>query len=352
MVFKINNRFIGDDYPLFFIAEAGVNHNGSLDLGKELVDIASEAGADAVKFQTFKTENIIIPEAPKSTYHIETTGDDNKQTWFELLKSQEMSENMHIELIKYCREKGIIFLSTPYDKESADLLHNLDVPAFKIASTDTNNTPLLSYIAKKGRPMILSSAMATMEEVELAVSTVRKVGLDKVAMLQCTGNYPANLSDTNLRVMQTYKDKLNCIVGYSDHTAGLTNPIAATAMGAKIYEKHFTIDRRLPGPDHRMALEPDDLINTIRAIRDAELALGNSRKEVLESEKENRIKLRKSIVSILEIKKNQIISVDMISFKRPGHGMCPGDLNKIIGKKALTNIPIGTVLKHEMIDEK
>jgi len=352
MEFKIHDKVIGGDHPLFFIAEAGVNHNGSIDIGKQLIDIAVEAGADAVKFQTFKTENIIIKKAPKSAYHIETTGSDKDQSWFELLKTQEMSKNMHIELIDYCKTKEIIFLSTPYDEESADLLEDLNVPAFKIASTDTSNIPLLRYIAKKGRPMILSSAMATMEEVELAVRTVRNEGLDEIAMLQCTGNYPAKLSDTNLRVMETYKDELHCIVGYSDHTPDLINPVAATAMGAKIYEKHFTIDRSLPGPDHRMALELDELTQTIKTIRDTELALGNPMKQVLESEKENRAKLRKSIVSKLDIKKDDIITIDMLSFKRPGDGIQPADLNNIIGKKALSDIPDGTVLLFEMIDGK
>jgi len=352
MEFKIANKSIGDNHPLFFIAEAGVNHNGSIDMGKQLIDIAVESGADSVKFQTFKTENIIIKNAPKSTYHIETTGDDSTQSWFDLLKTQEMSKRMHIELIEYCNKKGIIFLSTPYDEDSANLLEDLNVPAFKIASTDTSNIPLLSYIAKKGRPMILSSAMATMEEVELAVYTVQNEGLNEIAMLQCTGNYPAKLSDTNLRVMQTYKEKLNCIVGYSDHTLDLINPVAATAMGAKVYEKHFTIDRSLPGPDHRMALEPDELKQTIKAIRDTELALGNSTKQVLESEKENRDKLRKSIVSKLYIKKDEIITMDMLSFKRPGDGIQPSDLNNVIGKKAITNISEGTVLLFEMINDE
>jgi len=352
MEFNIHDKKIGGKHPLFFIAEAGVNHNGSTTMGKQLIDIALEAGADAVKFQTFKTKNIITRKAPKSTYHIETTGDDNDQSWFNLLKTQEMSKKMHVDLINYCNNQGIIFLSTPYDEESADLLEELKVPAYKIASTDTSNIPLLKYIAKKGTPMILSSAMATMEEVELAVRTVRSEGLNEIAMMQCTGNYPAKLSDTNLRVMQTYKEKLNCIVGYSDHTLDLINPVAATAMGAKVYEKHFTIDRSLPGPDHRMALERGELKQTIKAIRDTESALGNPLKQVLDSEKENRSKLRKSIVAQLNINKDDIITMDMISFKRPGHGIQPVEVNSVIGKKAITNISEGTVLLFEMLDGK
>ncbi len=338
MEFKIKNRFIGEHHPIFFIAEAGVNHNGSLELGMKLVDIAVEAGADAVKFQTFKAENMTTPTSPKSSYHIETTGGDNKQSWFQLLKTQEISRKMHIDLIQYCKKKGIIFLSTPYDEESADLLYDLDIPLFKIASTDTSNTPFLSYIAKKDRPMIISTAMATMKEVEDAVKTIKKEGLEDYAILQCTGNYPSLLSDSNLRVMQTYKSKFNCIVGYSDHTPEYINPIAATAMGAKIYEKHITIDKSLPGPDHRMSLDPIELSKTIEMIRKTEISLGSEEKKVLKEEEENRIKLRKSVVSNINIPKGSILEKHMLSIKRPGHGIKPSNFDDIIGKKTSRNI--------------
>ena len=350
MEFKIKNKMVGDGSPVFFIAEAGVNHNGSIDLGKKLIDVAFAAGADAVKFQTFKTEKIISKNAPKSTYHIETTGNDDDQTWFELLKTQEMSRNMHLELIEHCRKIGIIFLSTPYDEESADLLEELDVPAFKIASTDTSNIPLLSYIAAKGLPMILSTAMATMDEVECAVKAVREQGLEDIAVLQCTGNYPARLSDSNLLVIDTYKEKLKCIIGYSDHTPDLINSVAATAMGAKVYEKHFTLDKTLPGPDHRMSLEPEGLIQTVKAIRNTEAALGRAEKQVLESEKENRYKLRKSIVANTDINQGEIIQKEMIAIKRPGNGIQPASLKSIIGMKAKKYIPLGTVMTFEMLD--
>tara|TARA_B100000575_G_C23113824_1_gene643681 strand:- start:194 stop:1246 length:1053 start_codon:yes stop_codon:yes gene_type:complete len=334
MKFKIGKKTIGENYPLFFIAEAGVNHNGSVELGKKLIDVAVEARADAVKFQTFRAEELNTKNAPKSTYHIETTGNDNHQTWFDLLKTQEISKEMHISLMDYCAKKNIIFLSTPYGEASADLLDDLNVPAYKIASTDTNNLPLLRHVAYKGKPMILSSAMANMEEVELAVNTVRSQGLDDIAMLQCTGNYPSELSESNLRVIKTYKQKLNCIVGYSDHTPNLVNPIAATALGAKVIEKHFTINRTLPGPDHRMSLEPEELINTVKLVRDTELALGNSIKEVLESEKENRVKLRKSIVTTMDIEKNAVIKRNMLAIKRPGDGIPPSEIDNVIGKMA------------------
>ena len=349
MEFKIQNKMVGDGHPLFFIAEAGVNHNGSVKLGKKLIDIAVDAKADAVKFQTFKTENIITPKAPKSTYHVETTGSDNDQTWYELLKTQEMSKKMHVELIDYCNKKGIIFLSTPYDEESADLLEDLDVQAFKIASTDTNNIPLLRYIARKGRPMIISTAMATMDEVENAVYSVREERLADIAVLQCTGSYPARLSSSNLHVMQTYREKLHCIVGYSDHTPDLINPVATTAMGAKVYEKHFTIDKTLPGPDHRMSLDPEELRQTVKAIRNTELALGNSEKKVLNDEKENRLKLRKSLIAIRKIKKGKVIDKKSVAIMRPGTGISPQLYYTVLGKVSKRDIEKFTPLQNEDI---
>ena len=345
MEFKIADRFIGDNHPLFFIAEAGVNHNGSIKLGKELIDAAASAGADAVKFQTFRAEELNTQNAPKSTYHIETTGSDDNQSWYELLKTQEISEEMHIELIDHCAKKNIIFLSTPYGHESSDLLEKLKVPAFKIASTDTNNIPFLKHVAKKGKPIILSSAMATMEEVIDAVQTVKNVGIDDVVMMQCTGNYPSKLSDSNLRVIQTYKKKLDCLVGYSDHTPDLINPIAATAMGIDVYEKHFTVDKNLPGPDHRMSLDPKELHNTVKSIRKTEIALGSYEKNVLKDEEENRVKLRKSIVTNNDILKGEIINSKMLSIKRPGNGIQPSKFNEIVGKKALRHISKDTIIK-------
>ncbi len=352
MQFNIENKIIGDDHPLFFIAEAGVNHNGSIDMGKELIDIAANCGADAVKFQSFITEEIITKNAPKSTYHIETTGGDSNQSWFDLLKTQEMSKEMHIELIDYCKKKNIIFLSTPYDEKSADLLDKLNVAAFKIASTDTNNLPFLSYVAKKGKPMIISTAMTSMDEVIEAAECIKQYGLDDLAVLQCTGNYPSEVSESNLKVIQSYKKQLKCIVGYSDHTPHLTNASIATALGAKIYEKHFTIDKKLPGPDHRMSLDPSELNETIKTIRLAEVALGSDEKEVLDSELENRLKLRKSIIALIDINEGKIINEGMVAVMRPGNGISPKHINKVIGKKALLDISSGTPISMEMINDK
>ena len=345
----IKNKKIGEDHPVFFIAEAGVNHNGSIELGKELIDIAHSAGADAVKFQTFVTENIITPEAPKSTYHIETTGGDNEQTWYELLKTQEMSKEMHIELINYCEKVGIVFLSTPYDEDSVNLLYDLDVAAFKIASTDTNNIPFLKYIASKGKPLILSTAMSNFDEVRDSVNAIKNEGLNDIAVLQCTGNYPTEIKNSNLRVMESFKNEFKCIIGYSDHTPDTINAIAATAMGAKIYEKHFTVDKSLPGPDHRMSLDFEELKNTINLVRQTELVLGSPEKKVLECEKENRGKLRKSIISTCFISKNTTITKDMISIKRPGYGMAPVFIDSIIGKITRNDIDKNTPIMEDQL---
>lgn len=348
MEIKIQDKVVGDGHHLFFIAEAGVNHNGSIELGKKLIDIAADSGADAVKFQTFKTENIITKTAPKSSYHIKTTGNDKTQSWFDLLKTQEMSNDMHIELIEYCRKKEIIFLSTPYDEESADLLENLDMPAFKIASTDLNNIPLLRHVARKGRPMIISTAMSNMQEVEEAIDSVRDEGLEDIILLQCTGNYPAQLEDSNLRVIQTYRDRFYCLVGYSDHTPDIINPIAATALGANLYEKHFTANKNLPGPDHQMSLDPYELKETIKVIRKTEIALGSSEKKFLVDEEENRLKLRKSIFTIIDVKKGQKLKRSMLGIMRPGNGISPDNIENVIGKVTCCDIPSGTLLKTDM----
>jgi len=350
--FEIQNRTIGDGHPVFFIAEAGVNHNGSIEKALKLVDIAKRSGADAVKFQTFKAENLNLPNAPKSNYHIETTGGDHQQTWYELLKTQELTYEMHEKIINHCKRNDIIFLSTPYDELSANLLLDLDIKAFKVASSDTNNIPFLKFLANKNLPIILSSAMSTLNEVEESIIAIQENNCNKIALLQCTGNYPSKLDDSNLNVLNTYKKHFGCIIGYSDHTSEYINPVAATAMGAKIYEKHLTLDKFLPGPDHRMSLDENELTKTIKLIRETEKAMGSINKFVLESEKDNRLKLRKSIVTNDFIKKGQIISKKLISVKRPGIGIPPKYYFDVINSFAKQDIEKNTSLKFEMIDMK
>jgi sialic acid synthase SpsE len=329
----IGSRLAGPGYPVFVIAEAGVNHNGDLGLALRMVETARAAGADAVKFQTFRAEALNTRAAPKATYHIETTGADATQSWFDLLRSQELTREMHEALIRRCRELDIVFLSTPYDEASADLLEELGVAAFKIASTDTNNIPLLRHIARKGRPVILSTAMSTLDEVRESVAAVRDEGLEALVVLHCTGNYPAALGDTNMRSMVTMRETLGVLVGYSDHTREDVNPVLATALGAVVYEKHFTLDRTLPGPDHRMSLTPADLTRTVELIRQAEAALGSGEKAVLASERENRVKLRKSLVAATDLPAGELLERWHIVAKRPGDGMAPSALDALIGKR-------------------
>lgn len=333
----LKSRTIGPDAPLFVIAEAGVNHNGDLGLAFELVDVAAAAGADAVKFQSFVSENLITSSAPKAPYHTETTGPDEQQTWYELLKTQELSPKDHEAIQRRCAEKGILFLSTPYDNESVDLLDRLEVPLFKIASTDANNIPFLEYVTAKGRPMILSTAMCEMDEVRASVDAIRRSGVSELLVMQCTGSYPAPTAEANLRAMASIADACGVLVGYSDHTVGNEAAIAATALGARAYEKHFTLDRQLPGPDHRASLEPDELVGLIKAIRAVESAMGDGIKKVMPCEEINRTRLRKSILAARDLNTGAVLALQDLAFKRAGgQGLSPDHYRNLLGK-TLTN---------------
>lgn len=345
---KIGDQIVGAPHPVFVIAEAGVNHNGDLEMGKRLIEVAKDAGADAVKFQTFITEELNTKTAPKSTYHIKTTG--AQQGWFDLLKTQELNQKAHEVLIEHCNRVGIMFLSTPYDEQSADLLERFDVPAFKIASTDSNNLPFLRYIAKKGRPMILSTGMCNQEEVGQAVETISSQGLRDLIVLHCTANYPAPLEDTNLLAMETLRKAFGVLVGYSDHTQGNINAIASTILGSCVYERHFTLDRTLPGPDHPASLEPHELKETIELIRKAQIVLGSTEKKVTPSEIENRQKLRKSVVSRVSIPSGTVLTREMLTTKRPGTGLAPSILDSLIGLKAKVGIEADSLIRKEFFE--
>lgn len=319
------------DNNCFIIAEAGVNHNGDINIAKKLIDAAVEAGVDAIKFQTFKADNLVTKEAPKADYQKYTTGNGNQ---YEMLKKLELSIDDHILLKKYCEDKGIIFISTPFDFESVDLLEEIDVPLYKISSGDLTNLPLLKYIGQKNRPIILSTGMANLGEVEEAVYTIKEVGNENIILLHCTSNYPTEYNDVNLKAMQTMKEAFKLPVGYSDHTIGIEVPIAAVTLGAQIIEKHFTLDKNMAGPDHPASLESDELKNMVTSIRNIEKAMGDGIKKCGKSEEKSKLVSRKSIVASKDIMKGQIISRDMIDFKRPGNGLKPGDMRLIIGKKA------------------
>lgn len=350
-MFEIDGRRVGDEYPLYFIAEAGVNHNCDLVLAKKMVDVAKNAGADCVKFQTFKADNLILRDGPKTEYITRAVGDDKVQSWHDLLREEEMSHEMHVELINYCKKKEITFLSTPYGIEEAEYLDQIGVPAFKVASTDITNLPFLERLTLFKKPIILSTAMATLSEVTDAWKVLSK-GPSPFAILQCTGNYPSRIENSNLRVMETYKRLFNCVVGYSDHTLEHVNPIAATTLGAKIYEKHFTLDRDLHGPDHPMSIEPDELVETIKSIRETELALGSSLKFLADEEFETRAKITKSIVTLKKIDAGDELTLENIGVKRPGDGIPPKYLDTILGCKAKRQINANVQLKVKDIDDE
>ncbi len=318
--------------PCFIIAEAGVNHNGSLELATRLIYAAADAGADAVKFQTFVTEEVVGINAPKAKYQKETTNPSESQ--YEMIKKLELSKEDHEVLLKEAKRKNIIFLSTPFDEKSVDLLVELRVPLIKIGSGEITNHLFLKYIAKKGLPIILSTGMSTLEEVAESVSVIKEAGCEDLTLLHCTSNYPARVEDCNLLSMKTMVDKLNLPVGYSDHTSGIVVPIAAAALGACVIEKHFTLDKNLPGPDHKASLEPYELKEMVKSIRMVERALGSPVKAPVEAELEVRDVARRSIVAKVNILKGTKIAEDMLAFKRPGTGMQPKNAHILIGKTA------------------
>lgn len=317
---------------IFIIAEAGVNHNGNIETAKKLVDVAVEAGADAVKFQTFKAENLVCRDARKADYQMETT--DQAESQFDMLKKLELTSDMHEHLMKYCRQKGIMFLSTPFDIDSMHYLISLGVDIIKLPSGEITNYPLLREAGRTGKRVILSSGMSTLNEVREAVQVLKSNGSSDVIVLHCNTEYPTPYADVNLRAMLTLKEKLNVPTGYSDHTQGIEIPIAAAAMGAVVIEKHFTLDKNMEGPDHKASLEPDELEAMIKAIRNIESALGDGQKEPSESEKRNIGIVRKSIVAKYDIEAGEFFSEDNLTTKRPGTGISPMQWDQVIGQRA------------------
>lgn len=345
---QVVNKFIGPGQPVFVIAEVGVNHNGDLKMARALIDVAVEAGADAVKFQTFRADRLATPDAPKAEYQLRTTGDEESQ--LEMLRRLELSADAHRELQSYCRERGIIFLSTPFDEEAVDLLDSLGVPAFKISSGDVTNSPLLEHVASKGKPIILSTGMSELSEVIEAVSVLHTEGCENPVLLHCVTDYPADPADVNLRAMATMSSAFDVPVGFSDHTEGIDVALAAVALGACVIEKHFTLDRSLPGPDHRASLEPAELRELVRSIRRVETALGNGRKVPTASEAETAKVARRSLVAARDIPAGATLKRDMVVLRRPGTGLSPAMLNGLLGLRAVREIAAGTLLDADMFD--
>ncbi len=340
---RVGARSIGEECNVFIIAEAGVNHNGSVELARKMIDEARKAGADAIKFQTFRAEALVTKDAEKAEYQKASTEQGSQ---YDMIKKLELAEADFAGLKKYADKAGIIFLSTPFDEKSADMLDALGMPAFKIASGEITNFPLLKHIASKGKPVILSTGMATIDEIQTAIKTLRDSGQTAIVALHCTTSYPASMDELNLRSMQTMHAMLGVPVGYSDHSLGITAPIAAVALGACVIEKHFTLDRAMSGPDHAASLQPGELGEMVRAIRDVEKALGSGKKEPTDNEKKIMLVVRKSLVAASDIPAGATITREMLAAKRPGTGVHPGEMDRFVGRKAARSIRKDEQLKH------
>lgn len=316
---------------VFIIAEAGVNHNGSIELAKKLIDAACDARADAVKFQTFKSEKVISKFAEKAEYQKESTS--NNESQLEMVKKLELDEEAHKLLIDYCLEKKIMFLSTPFDSESIELLDNLGLSIFKIPSGEITNLPYLRQIGKLNKTIILSTGMADIGEIEDAIEVLTSSGTNRenLTILHVNTEYPTPMEDVNLKAMVTIGNTFDLNYGYSDHTLGIEVPIAAVALGASIIEKHFTLDKTMEGPDHKASLEPNELKEMVKAIRNIEIALGSKIKKATKSEVKNKPIARKSIVAKVDIEKGQILNENNITVKRPGYGISPMRWDEVIG---------------------
>ena len=340
-IIDIKNYKIGENEPVFIIAEVGVNHNGDLELAKKLIREAARCGANCVKFQTFQAEKLVLQNAPKANYQLKTTAKNESQ--LEMLKKLEMNVDKYNEIIKCCKQEGVLFISTPYNTEDVDFLEDLGVSAFKLASMHASEPWFARYVAKKKKPIFLSTGMSTLSEIDSTVRSIKETGNNKIILLQCTTNYPSRIEDTNLLAMKTMSKTFDFMVGYSDHTEDDIACIASVALGAKVIEKHFTLDKSLPGPDHTTSATPSEFKSLVKNIRNVEKSLGLSIKEPSEIEKKNIIGMRRSIVAKCDIDKSVKITDEMIALKRPSTGISSIYVDEIIGKKTLKKI-----LKDEM----
>ncbi len=322
---------IGEGHPCFIIAEAGVNHNGNIDLAHKLIDIAAECKVHAIKFQTFIPEKLVTKDAQMADYQERNTGKIESQE--SMLAKLVLPTEAYVSLQSHAKEKGLIFLSTPFDEESADFLESLHVPAFKIPSGEVVNHPLLEHIARKNKPVLMSSGMCTISEVQDAVHCIRQTGNDSLALFHCVSNYPTDPEECNLNAMLLMEELFQVPSGWSDHTEGIDISLAAVALGAKILEKHFTLDKSLPGPDHKASLEPKELKELVLSAQRVFLALGNRKKEPQESEKHIAVSIRKSIFTKKDMSAGDIIHKDDVIFLRPGTGLYPSQIHKILGRK-------------------
>ena len=342
---RFSGRILGPGQPCFVIAEAGVNHNGDIALAHKLIDAAADAKVDAVKFQTFDPEKLAAPEAPKAEYQVENTGEEGNQ--LEMLRKLVLPKSAYPQLMQHAAEKGLVFLSTPFEEDSADFLEEMNVPAFKISSGDLTNHPFLAHVAKKGRPMLLSTGMGSLEQVEAAVRVVDAAGNPPLVLLHCVTNYPADPVDCNLRAMEALRSRFGVPVGWSDHTVGFDISLAAVALGSSTLEKHFTLDRRLPGPDHVASLEPSELAAMITAIRRVERALGDGRKQPRECEVAIAPAARKSLHWKNDLRNGATVALTDVIALRPGTGISPDKLTVCVGRRLVREVRQGQMLNEQ-----
>lgn len=341
---EIAGRAVGEDEPVLVIAEAGVNHNGSVERALELVDAAAEAGADAVKFQTFDAARLASESAPLSSYQERETEAESQVA---MLRELELTAEEFRQLAERSAERGLLFLSTPFDDASADLLAELDVPAFKVGSGDLTNTPFLAGLAARGRPILLSTGMAILEEIRQAVDAVRAGGDPGLALLHCVSGYPTPPEQANLLAIDTLRREFELPVGYSDHTTGIEVSLGAVARGAVIIERHYTLDRGLPGPDHSLSLEPAELAELVAGIRKVEVALGDGEKRPMPAEEENLAVVRRSLVAARDLGTGDRVAREDVEIKRPGGGMAPSRLDQLVGAELTRPIHAGEQFSEE-----
>ncbi len=332
---------------VFIVAEVGVNHNGGLDTAKKMIDIAKSVGCDAVKFQSFKAEKVISSKAALAPYQQNAIEGISSQ--LDMVRNLEFGREEHIALMDYCRQKDIIFLSSAFDEDSADMLEELGIEAFKIPSGEITNIPLLRHIAYKHLPIILSTGMSTLNEIVEAVNAITSCGNSEIILLHCVSAYPAPIEEVNLKAMNTLKERFSLPVGFSDHTEGIVASIAAVALGAQVIEKHFTLDKKMEGPDHKASLEPEELRHMVEVLRLVEKAIGDGEKKLCPSEKENVMLVRKSVVAVKDIVAGQRFTEQNITLKRPGYGIQPSDIDKVIGRTAKVDIKADEIVTWEKI---
>jgi len=346
-VLKVGPFTVSSPGRTLLIAEAGVNHNGDIRLAQELVHAAKEAGADCIKFQTFRADRLVTRAAPKAAYQRDTT--DPGQSQLEMLQSLELSNDHYQQLAHLCGQQQIVFLSTPYDREGIDLLESLHVPAYKIASGQAVEPMFLEYVAQKGKPVLLSTGMCTMDEVARAVRCIRAAGNEQVVVLQCTTSYPSPIAQANLRAMVAMRDALGVLVGYSDHTPNLTTAAVAVGLGACVIERHFTLDRSLPGPDQSSSSDPQEFASLARIVREAEQSLGSSVKSPTEAEQSNMDAVRRGVVAKTFIPAGTVLGMQHLTLKRPMSQYHGEDLPKILGRQTVRDIDTDTPITPEMI---